>query len=280
MIEPNKAPSLPVLTITAKRWPGLGLRELYDSRGACFALAGRGQRVRYRQTYIGLAWVIIQPLVLGLTMAVFFGFLRPPIEGKVPWSLYYISALAVWGPLMRVITQGAGSIVGNGAIVGRIYLPRVFLPLSAALGGLVDLAAQIPVIILLLIWFGYMPGPSLLLVPVMVLVGFVTATGMAMWLSALNAVYRDVQVVLTFAIQTWFFMTPILYSPEIIPADYQPIYYLNPMAAVITGVRSVLVGTPPPPAYAWLLAGLVGVFLLLTGYVFFRFREATFADTL
>jgi lipopolysaccharide transport system permease protein len=224
--------------------------------------------------------VVLQPFILAIIFSLFFGILRPASEGSVPWTLYYMSALALWSPLTRIVTGGAGSIVGNAALVTRIYIPRPFLPFSVALSGLVDLAAQVPALMFLLIWYGVTPTFGVMLLPVLALIGFVTVVGMSLWMAALNTHFRDIQVILAFAIQAWFFMTPILYSYTIVPSEWQPIYFMNPMALVVAGSRSVLVGTPPPPDFAWPIATVVAIVLLISGFVFFRLLESRFADEL
>lgn len=272
-------PGTAVTSISAPRgWPGLALGEAWDYRSICLVLAQRALKVRYRQTLVGVAWVLIQPLALMAVFTVFFGLLaRLPTEG-VPYPLFYLSALSLWQVMVKVLNEGTASVVANASLVNRVYFPRVYFPVSVAIASLVDLIVNTIALAMVMLVFGVAPTPAIVIAPLLVAVGYATVLGCAFYLSALNVAYRDVGVMLPLIAQVWFFVTPILYSPSIVPANFQWLYYLNPLALVIGGYRWLLFGTTPPPTVAWPLAISVAAFVCVTGYAFFRRRQATFAD--
>lgn len=276
----NSTPAPPTVIRPPGSWPGLGLAEAWRHRSIVFVLAKRNLKVRYRQTVVGAGWAMAQPILLMLVFTVFFGLLvRLPSDG-VPYPVFFLAALAIWQVATKVLNEGSTSVVANSALVNRVYFPRIYFPASVALASLVDLLFNGLALGILLLAFGFVPGWSLLVLPAFVAITYATSLGAALWLSAINVAYRDVAVVLAFLTQLWFFTTPIIYPVSIIPEQYVLFYYLNPMALVITGVRSALLGTPPPPLEAWPTAISVCLLVLVTGYLFFRRREATFSDVI
>jgi lipopolysaccharide transport system permease protein len=261
-------------------WPGLGLGEAWHFRSIAFVLAKRNLKVRYRQTVVGAGWAVAQPILLMLVFTIFFGLLaRLPSDG-VPYPVFFLSALAIWQIATKVLNEGSMSVVGNAALVNRVYFPRVYFPASVALASLVDLTFNALALTALLLIFGIVPGWTLLLVPLLVAITYVTSLGAAFWLSAINVMYRDVTVLLAFLTQLWFFTTPIIYPASIVPQQFLVFYYLNPMALVVTALRGALLGTPFPPLEAWPIAISMALLVLVSGYVFFRKREPTFSDVI
>jgi lipopolysaccharide transport system permease protein len=241
-------------------------------------LAQRSLKVRYRQTAIGVVWAVLTPLALMAIFTIFFGVLaRLPSDG-VPFPIFFFSALSVWQVMAKILTEGSGSVVSNSALVNRVYFPRVYFPFAVALASLVDLAFNLLALGVLLLLFGRVPGMAIVLAPLLIAIGYVTCLGVVLWLSALNVAYRDVAVLLPLIVQAWFFLTPIIYTASIVPARWHWLYYLNPMALVVTGMRWAVVGTAPPPPEAWPLAIAVALVAFLSGYLFFRRRESTFSD--
>ncbi|HUG48511.1 MAG TPA: ABC transporter permease [Candidatus Limnocylindria bacterium] len=262
------------------RWPGLGLGELWRQRSICLVLAKRNLKVRYRQTLLGAGWAVLQPMILMLVFTVFFGLLaRLPSDG-LPYPVFFFTALAIWQVAAKVLNEGSASVVANAALVNRVYFPRTYFPVSVALASLVDLAFNGLALAILLLAFGYAPSLPLIVVPVLVALMYATSLGVAFWLSAINVAFRDVAVLLAFVTQLWFFSTPIIYPASIIPEQYEALYYLNPMALVVTALRWALVGAPAPPLEAWPLGIGVVALLLVSGYLFFRQREQTFSDVI
>lgn len=263
------------------RWPSLGLRELWRYRSICLVLARRNLKVRYKQTAIGAGWAILQPVMLMIVFTVFFGILgRMPRQGDVPFPVFFMAGIVIWHAASKLLSSGTVSIVQNKSLIEKVYFPRVYFPLSSALTGLVDLFFGMVALAVLLAVFQIAPTWQVVLVPFLIAVAFMSVMGAALWLSALNATYRDVIHMLPFLTQIWFFCSPILYPAEFVPDPFYTLYFINPMAFVITGFRSAFAGLPPPPPEAWIIAPAVAILLLVSGYTFFRSREPTFDDVL
>lgn len=261
-------------------WPGLALAELWRYRAICLVLARRNLMVRYRQTVVGAGWSLIQPILLMLAFTVFFGILgRLPSQG-LPYPVFFFMGLVPWQMVAKILNEGSSSVVANGALVTRVYLPRVYFPTSVALASLVDLALASIVLGLMLLFYGIVPGPTVLLLPAFVLLAWITGLGVAYWLSALNVAYRDITQMLPFVTQMGMFMSPIIYPASLIPDPFRVLYFLNPIALVVTGFRWSIAGAPPPPIEAWLLGPPIAIGLVVSGYVFFRYRERTFSDVI
>ena len=261
------------------RWPSLGLHELWRYRSICMVLVRRSLMVRYRQTVVGAAWAMLQPLLLMLVFTIFFGILAKVQSEGVPYAVFVMIGLTTWQVVGKVLNEGSLSVVANGGLVNKIYFPRAYLPIASALGSLVDLAFGFLALAVLLVIFKIVPGWPLVLAPVLILVALSAVTGVSFWLSALNVTYRDVAQLLPFLTQIWMFSSPILYSSSIIPAEFQPLYWLNPMAIVVDGLRWGIAGTPAPSIEEWIEGIVVAAILVCSGYIFFRHREPSFSDT-
>jgi lipopolysaccharide transport system permease protein len=262
------------------RWPGFGLRELWRYRSVALVIARRSLMVRYRQTLVGAAWVLIQPLTMMLVFAVFFGAIMGRFVGTVPYSAYLLSALNIWFVVSRVVSQGGNSIVSGGTLLTKIYFPRADLPIGIAIGAIVDFVFGVIALLLLMLFFGIVPTSNIVFVPLMLLSALATSLGVTFWLAALNAAYRDVEQLLPFLLQVWFFATPIIWSVNSLPSDMRAFLWLNPLTAVVEGMRWAFLGTPPLPPEAWLIGTAMAAVLLVSGYMFFRTREHTFADSI
>jgi lipopolysaccharide transport system permease protein len=262
------------------RGTGWGLDELWRFRSLAFVLARRSLKVRYRQTLLGIAWVLLQPLTLTLVFSVFFSLIARGEAYGIPYPVFFLCALAIWQPVIKIVNEGTVSIVGNVQLVTGVYMPRALIPISVALATVVDLVFELIALLLVLLFFGFVPTLTVLVVPFFVVVAYATAVGLAFVLSALNTTYRDVQVMLAFLVQLWFFTSPLLYPASVVPPDLQPFYYLNPLALVMEGSRWAFTGTAVPPDYAWFLGTGVAAMLLVLGYLFFHRRAPTFSDVL
>ena len=259
---------------------GFGISEMWRYRSVGVALTRRNLMVRYRQTAFGVAWVLIQPLVLMLVFSIFFSLIARYEGLGVPFPVFYLCALWLWTPLIKVLTEGVTSVVTNEQLVNRVYVPRALIPTSVAAATLVDLAFDFASFIVILFMFGYVPDSRIIIAPVLIAIGYATSLGLSFLTSAANTGYRDVQLALPFLIQIWFFLSPIIYPAEWVPPDLQPFYYLNPMALVIGGSRWAFAGMPAPPEYAWVLGISMAAVCLVGGYAYFRRREPRFADEL
>ncbi|MDP8904244.1 MAG: ABC transporter permease [Chloroflexota bacterium] len=280
-IQP-RGPGDPTATIIrpSGRWPGLGLAEFWGLRRICLVLARRDLMVRYRQTLIGSAWAIVQPVLLMIVFSIFFGLLGRLPSAGLPYPVFFLLGLVPWQMVAKILNQGSASVTANAALVTRVYFPRTYFPVSVALASLVDLALASIALAVILLAFGVMPGVAIVVLPIFVAIAWMTALGVAFWLSAINVTYRDIVQLLPFLTQVWMFSSPIIYPATLVPAPYHVIYFLNPLALVVSGFRWAIGGAPAPPAEAWLLGSVVSAAVLASGYIFFRRREATFADVL
>jgi homopolymeric O-antigen transport system permease protein len=234
--------------------------------------------VRYRQTVLGAAWTILQPVLLMLVFTVFFGlFARTPTQG-VPFAVFYLLGLVPWQVVSRILNEGSGSVVSNAGLLNRVYFPRVYYPAAVALASLADLLFGLVALAVVLVIFRTAPGAQIVVLPVFVAVALATSLGLALVFSALNAAYRDIAQLLPSLTQLFFFASPILYPSAIVPAQYRLLYHLNPIALVIDGFRWIFAGTPAPAPEYWVAGISMATLMLSGGYLFFRHREPTFAD--
>ncbi len=256
----------------------LNLRDLWIYRELVFFMIWRDIKVRYKQTLLGAAWAIIQPL---LTMIVFnfvFGRIaKVPTEG-VPYPIFSYTALLPWGLFTAALNTASRSLTSNQNMVTKIYFPRLVLPLASVLGGLVDFAIAFSILVALMIYYKVPPTASIWTLPLFLLLTVVTALGVALWLSAINVQYRDVNYVLPFLTQFWLFITPVAYSSNVISERWRTVYSLNPMAGVVNGFRWALLGTPTGPNMNMAVSIAVALGLLISGLFYFRSMERTFAD--
>jgi lipopolysaccharide transport system permease protein len=238
----------------------------------------RDIKVRYKQTIVGTSWAIIQPFIAMIVLSLFFGKLaKMPSEG-IPYPIFAYSALVPWTYLVNVLSQSSNSVVSNRAVVTRVYFPRLIIPMTTVLTGLMDFAMAFAMLLGMMLYYGILPTAAILTLPFFLLLGIATALGLGLWLAALNVKYRDIGFTLPFLTQVWFFVTPIAYPSSLVPERWQAIYGLNPMAGVVEGFRWALLGKTEAPGM--ILAGsvLVAACLLIGGLYFFRHKEDTFAD--
>lgn len=260
-------------------WAPLDLRELWDYRDLLFFLVWRDVKIRYKQTSIGAAWVILQPLLTAAIVTIVFGKFAHLEAGGVPYSLLTYTALLPWLLFANALSSSTKSIVENQALVTKVYIPRIFLPIAPVLAGLVDLTIGSVVLVALLAWYGVVPPLHVLALPFFVLFLVVTAVAVTLWLSALNVRYRDVQYTVPFLTQAWFFATPVAYSALVFPAQYRMWLGINPMAGVVQGFRwTVIGGQAGQVGHLMLLSFGVVVLLLLGGIEYYRRVERSFAD--
>jgi lipopolysaccharide transport system permease protein len=260
-------------------WVPIRFGEIWEYRAVLYFLIWRDIKVRYRQTSIGAAWAIIQPFMTMVVFSVFFGRLAKMPSDGIPYPLFAFAALVPWAFFAQGLTQGANSLVASGALITKVYFPRLMIPTARVLGGLLDLAIASAVLLGMTWWYGLMPrAAALLWLPVLVLLALVTALGISLWLSALNVRYRDIQHVVPFLVQLWLFATPIAYPSSLLPERWRTAYALNPMVAVVEGFRSALLGTGSAPWSVLAVSTLAATVLLVTGAFFFRRVERNFAD--
>jgi lipopolysaccharide transport system permease protein len=279
-VEPLPAPETTEWRIRPPQgWFELNLREMWESRELLYFFVWRDLKVRYKQTAIGVAWVVLQPLLAMLVFTFFFGRLaKMPSEG-LPYPVFYYTALLPWMYFAASLTGATNTMVDNQNVITKVYFPRMFLPLSAVLSGLVDFAIGFLLLIGMIFYYHQVPTVAMLLLPLFLLLTVMTALAMGFWLSAMNAMYRDVRYVVPFLVQFWLFASPVAYPSSLVPARWRWLYGLNPMAGVIEGFRWVLTGHGRVPGpLVFVSAGTV-LFLLIGGVVYFQKVEVTIADT-
>jgi homopolymeric O-antigen transport system permease protein len=259
-------------------WFELRLREVWEYRELLYFFVWRDVKVRYKQTLVGVAWVILQPLLTMAVFTLFFGKLAKLPSQGLPYPVFYFAALVPWTYFSYSLQSATNVVVENQRVITKVYFPRLVLPVSAVLSGLVDFAIGFLVLIGVTLIFGIHPGIAALWLPVFLLLAVLTALGVGLWMSALNALYRDVRYVMPFIAQFWMLASPVAYPSSLVPERWRWLYGLNPMAGVIDGFRWALTGHGQPPAPVMLAsAGMVAV-VLLGGLFFFQRMESTVAD--
>ena len=269
----------PVLRITPPgRWWVLPFSELWEYRELLYFLLWRDVKVRYKQTVIGIAWVILQPLLTMAVFTLFFGRLAKLPSQGLPYPIFYFAALVPWMYFSSALQHATAIVVENQHVITKVYFPRLILPVSAVLSGLVDFAIGFVVLVGMTLGYSMRPGVAALWLPVMLLLAILTALGVGLWLSALNALYRDVRYVMPFLIQFWMFASPVAYPSSLVPERWRWLYGLNPMAGVIDGFRWALTGHGQPPGPLLLASASAVLVVLLGGLFFFQRMEGTVAD--
>lgn len=259
------------------RWSSLGLRELWEYRELLYFLTWRDVKVRYKQTALGALWAIIQPLFMMLVFSLFFGRLAGVPSDGIPYPVFTLCGLLPWQLFAHALTSSSNSLVASQNLITKVYFPRLVVPISAVLGGLVDFAIAFVILLVMMFYFAVVPSWRIIAVPGLVLLAMLTALSVGVWLSALNVKYRDVRYTINFLIQFWLFATPVAYPSSIVPEKFRAFYALNPMVGVVDGFRWSLFGKPDP-GVSVLVALIVIVPVLVGGLYYFRRLEQQFAD--
>ena len=275
-------PALPkpaTLRITPpSRWWAIPFGELWKFRELLYFFVWRDIKVRYKQTAIGAAWAVLQPFLTMLVFSLFFGKLAHiPSEG-LPYPIFYYSALLPWMYFATALQNATSAIVDNQRVITKVYFPRLALPLSSVLSGLVDFGVSFLMFVVMMVYYGIRPRATALWLPAFLLLAVLTALGVGLWLSALNAIYRDVKYVMPFLVQFWMFASPVAYPSSLVPAKWRWLYGLNPMAGVIEGFRWSLAGSGEAPGHMLLFSSLAVAAILLGGLAYFQRMETTVAD--
>jgi lipopolysaccharide transport system permease protein len=271
--------TIPTLLISPSQgWRDLNLMELWHARELLYFFVWRDIKIRYKQTAIGAAWAILQPLLTMLIFTLFFGRLaKMPSEG-LPYPLFYYCALLPWLYFATSLQNATNVIVEQQRVITKVYFPRLILPLSAVSSPLLDFAIGFSILGLMLIYYGVHPTLALLAVPLFLVLAILTAVSVGLWLAALNAMYRDVRYVVPFLVQFWMFASPVAYPSSLVPSRWRWLYGLNPMAGVIEGFRWALTGKGQAPGVL-LAASTAGVlFLAVSGTMYFQKMEDIIAD--
>jgi lipopolysaccharide transport system permease protein len=257
----------------------LGLRELWRFRELLLFFAWRDLKVRYKQTLLGITWAVLQPVMYMVVFTLFFGRVAGLYSEGKPYALLALSGSVIWLFFANAVQLSANSLVGNAALLTKVYFPRLAATIAPVLAGLVDLLLSFGVLLAVMLGYGVLPGvPRVLFVVPFVVLAMATAIGVGAWLAALNVKYRDVRYVVPFLLQLWLFASPVVYSSALLDSGLRDLYYLNPMAGVVDGFRWALLGGIPPSVGHVALSAASGLFVLAAGVLYFRRTERSFAD--
>lgn len=265
-------------------WTSLRLREVWAYRELLYFLVWRDVKVRYKQTFFGVAWAILQPLMTMVVFTIFFGGLARVGSDGLPYPLFSYAGLLPWTFFAQGVSQASNSLVGSSNLIKKVYFPRLVVPLASVLGGLVDFAVAFAVLVGLMAYYGIWPSLAVISLPVFLLLATAAGLGVGLWLSALNVEYRDFRYVVPFLIQIWLFATPVIYPASKVQEKLHSmglptwLYFLNPMAGVVQGFRWALFGRVSFSAADLAASTAASVLLLISGAFFFRRMERTFAD--
>lgn len=262
-----------------KGWNSLNLKELWEFRELLYFFTWRDIKVRYKQTVLGASWAILQPFFTMVVFSIFFGRLAKMPSDGIPYPLFSYAALVPWTFFSNGISKGSNSLVGGSNLLKKIYFPRMALPISSVLGGVVDFILAFSVLILMMFYYEVYPTANIVWLPLLLLLALVSCLGVSLWLSAMNVQFRDVRYVVPFIVQAWLFATPVVYPASLITDSFwQSVYAINPMVGVVEGFRWALLGTDTAPGPLIGISAVVAVLLLISGAFYFRRMERTFAD--
>jgi lipopolysaccharide transport system permease protein len=261
-----------------KGWAPIALNELWKFRELIFFLTWRDIKVRYKQTVLGISWAILQPVLTMIIFSIIFGRMAKLPSDGIPYPIFIFTALLPWQLFAFALSQSSNSLVGNQNLISKVYFPRLVIPFSSVLAGVVDFAISFVVMIGLLLYFGIGLTPALLLLPIFLLLALICAIAVGLWLSALNVKYRDIRYVVPFLTQFWMYATPIAYSSSLIPEKWHWLYSLNPMVGVVEGFRLSLLGKSSLDVFSLCISAFMVLVLLIGGLYYFKRMETSFAD--
>jgi lipopolysaccharide transport system permease protein len=276
--------SVPTIVIEPTRGlAALQLRALWEYRELLGFLVWRDVKVRYKQTALGVAWIILQPLVSMVIFTVLFGYLLQAPSDGAPYAVFAYAGLLPWNYFAGSLTRASQSLVGSANLITKVYFPRLVIPISGVLGGLVDFGVASLVLAGLMALYRIPPTVHIIWLPAFLLLALATALGFGLWLAALNVRYRDVNYLVPFLVQIWMYLTPVIYSVTLIPERFRWLLALNPMTGVVGGFRWALLGgvmETEPPGVLFGVSVMITLVVLVSGAVFFRSTERTFADVI
>ena len=262
----------------SKGWVSLGLRDIWEYHELLYFLTWRDIKVRYKQTALGALWAIIQPFFTMVVFSLFFGRLAKIPSDGIPYPLFSFAALVPWTFFANGLNLSSNSLVGSANLITKVYFPRLIIPISSILSGLVDFTIAFIVFLGMIFYYGICPTTSVIWLPLFLLLGLATALGVGLWLSALNVKFRDVRYIIPFLTQFWLFATPIAYPSSLLSEPWKTVYGINPMVGVVEGFRWALLGTDTAPGAMIFVSALVSLALLISGTYYFKRMEKSFAD--
>jgi lipopolysaccharide transport system permease protein len=276
MLETKKVSAIYIKP--SRGWVFPQLRDVWAYRELLYFLVWRQLKVRYKQTVLGVLWAIIQPFFLMVIFSIFFGRLaKIPSEG-IPYPIFAYAGLLPWTYFAKSLNACTESLVGNSHLITKVYFPRLIIPISSVLSGLVDFSIAFTILLAMMFYYQIIPTLAALLLPFLILMALATALGVGLWFSALNVQYRDIRYAISFLAQFWFFATPVVYPSTLVPERWRVLYSLNPMTSVVEGFREALLGKGQLDWPMFTVSITVVVFLVLSGTFYFRRMEKRFAD--
>lgn len=278
--SPIVEPTARVVIEPTSGWNSLGLREVWEYRELLFFMVWRELQGTYRQTALGMSWLFVRPLINVAILTLTFGILVKVPSNGLPYPLFSLAAILPWSYFSNAVTRSAGSLVQNMHIISKVYFPRLILPLAAVVSGLVDLAASFLIFLCMLIPYGMPLRTEIIWLPVLVLVALALSLAVGLWLATLSVRYRDVSFAVNFLLQAYMYASPVIYPLNLVPAQLQALYRLNPMVGVIEGFRWALLGSGEPPSISFFTSAVLTVLLLVLGAFVFRRTEQTIVDLL
>jgi lipopolysaccharide transport system permease protein len=258
-------------------WVAIDFAELWRYRELIVFYALRDIKVRYKQTLLGIAWAVLQPVLTMVVFSIFFGNLAGVPSDGIPYPLFAYCGLVPWQLFAYALTQSSNRIVEDAQVISKVYFPRLIVPLASVIAGLVDFTIALGTLAAMMLYYGISPGWAILTLPLFTLLAVMAALAVGLWLSALNVRYRDVRYTIPFLAQFWLFVTPVAYSSSLVPAQWQTLYGINPMVGVVNGFRWALLGITPPDPMLFVSVTATVVFLI-GGLFYFRRMEKSFAD--
>lgn len=262
----------------SRGWVSLKMRELWEYRELLYFLTWRDIKVRYKQTVLGAAWAIIQPFFTMVVFSIFFGKLAKMPSDGIPYPIFAYTALVPWTFFSSGLSQSSNSLVGSANLIKKVYFPRLVVPLSSVIGGAVDFVIALIVLVGMMLFYGIIPTYNVIWLPFLLMLAFVTALGVGLWLSALNVEYRDIRYAVPFLMQFWMFATPIAYPSSLLSETWRTVYSINPMVGVVEGFRWALLGAKTAPGPMIIVSSVAALVMLVSGAFYFRRMEKNFAD--
>jgi lipopolysaccharide transport system permease protein len=276
--EPAQSETRKVIIRPTTGWAALNLRDLWIYRELVYFMTWRDLKVRYKQTLLGAAWAILQPFLTMVVFSIFFGNLAKVPSDGVPYPIFSYTALIPWTLFSKALQDASRSLVNSSHMITKVYFPRMILPLASVLAGIVDFLIAFVVLLGMMVFYHVVPTVNIWTIPLFLLLALVTATGVSLWLSALNVLYRDINYVLPFLTQFWMYITPIAYPTSMVPEKWRLLYAVNPMTGVVEGFRWALLGSGQAPGMMTVISTAVAIVLLISGMFYFKRMERLFAD--
>lgn len=279
----NEQLSAPITYLKpAKGLAALNLRDLWEYRELIYFLTWRDLKVRYKQTLLGFTWVILQPVINMVVFTILFGELLSVPTNGIPYPIFSFAALLPWTYFAGSLTRSSTTLVGSANLISKVYFPRMVIPISGVLSGFVDFAIAFVILIIMMLIYRIIPTWNLLLLPLFLILAMLTALGFGLWLSALNVRFRDINHLVPFIIEIWKYATPVIYGATLIPEQFRFLLGLNPLTGVVEGFRWAILGERYAQAFnpgpLFLISIAISMVVLISGTIFFRNTERTFAD--